>query len=290
MLHDLLPSDVTWFVNHCRDTAVERRSSRGGHSAAEHAYDAVRCLMKYAVVHWMLFPWDDPTDKIAKPPRLVSKHRALEPDLVENIIDIAATTGNDPHLDTLILRFHMETAARRGGALGLKLGDLDPTSLLVKLREKGKRDRWQPVSPTLMRGLQTHADLRGAAAPGDVVLRYHNGDPLSARRYDGLWDRIGRHLDTVRLQGVSTHWLRHTTLTWVERAFGYAVARAYAGHATASTNRFGVTATYVKADLADVAAALSALTGEPHPLATRDRDLGRWWDGPEAQPGLDTAV
>lgn len=26
------------------------------------------------------------------------------------------------------------------------------------------------------------------------------------------------------------HWIRHTTLTWVERNFGYAVAKAYAGH------------------------------------------------------------
>ena len=31
-------------------------------------------------------------------------------------------------------------------------------------------------------------------------------------------------------QQISMHWIRHTTLTWVERNFGYAVARAYAGH------------------------------------------------------------
>ena len=31
-------------------------------------------------------------------------------------------------------------------------------------------------------------------------------------------------------QDISTHWIRHTILTWVERNFGYAVARAYAGH------------------------------------------------------------
>ena len=60
---------------------------------------------------------------------------------------------------------------------------------------------------------------------------------------------------------------RHTTLTWVERNFGYAVARAYAGH-TDSGSETGATATYVRASLAEVAAALAALTGEPHPLAT----------------------
>jgi integrase/recombinase XerC len=44
------------------------------------------------------------------------------------------------------------------------------------------------------------------------------------------------------------------------------VARAYAGH-TDSGSEAGATATYVRASLAEVAA---ALTGEPHPLATTE--------------------
>ena len=55
-------------------------------------------------------------------------------------------------------------------------------------------------------------------------------------------------------------------MTWVERNSGYAVARAYAGH-TDSGSETGATATYVRASLAEVAAALA---GEPHPLATTD--------------------
>ena len=73
-------------------------------------------------------------------------------------------------------------------------------------------------------------------------------------------------LPWVATQQVSTHWLRHTTLTWVERNFGYAVARAYAGHN--GKGDAGTTFTYVRADLQEIATALAALTGEPHPLAT----------------------
>lgn len=87
--------------------------------------------------------------------------------------------------------------------------------------------------------------------------------------YDHLWARLGRHLPWITTQQVSTHWLRHTTLTWVERHHGYAVARAYAGHD--GGRDIGVTATYVRADIAEVAAALAAFTGEPHPL-TADAD------------------
>jgi hypothetical protein len=48
--------------------------------------------------------------------------------------------------------------------------------------------------------------------------------------------------------------------------FGYAVARAYAGHTDRGSDA-GATTTYVRATLSEVATALSALTGEPHPLA-----------------------
>jgi integrase/recombinase XerC len=54
----------------------------------------------------------------------------------------------------------------------------------------------------------------------------------------------------------------------VERHYGYAVARAYAGHN--SGHDIGVTATYVRADLHEVAQALAALTGQAHPLARPD--------------------
>jgi hypothetical protein len=56
-------------------------------------------------------------------------------------------------------------------------------------------------------------------------------------------------------------------LTWVERNFGFAVAHAYAGHTDGVGDTGSVTSTYVRATLSEVAAALAALTGEPHPLA-----------------------
>ena len=73
------------------------------------------------------------------------------------------------------------------------------------------------------------------------------------------------YLPWVASQQISTHWLRHTTLTWVERNFGFAVARAYAGHADADNK--ATNTTYVQAELHEVVLALAALTGEPHPLA-----------------------
>jgi integrase len=186
------------------------------------------------------------------------------------INEVVSTTGNDPALDALLMRLYTETACRVGGALALRPCDLNPRDCTVRLREKGGTERWQPVSPTLMAALLAHADERGAG-PAQQLLRYRNGRPIARRRHDHIWDRVGRHLPWVNRQGITTHWLRHTTLTWVERAYGQAVARAYAGHTEPGGNE-GTTSIYTKATPGEVAAALSALTGEPHPLADPTAD------------------
>jgi integrase/recombinase XerC len=263
-LDEPTPSEIQQLAEHVKAHVVARRNARGGRSAAEHLIAALRCIYRHAENDGHIKAGDNPALKVAKPRRLPSTRRAVPDTRLVEINRIAATTGNDPALDTLILRLHTETACRRGGALALTPADLDGDQCLIRLTEKGETVRWQPVSPTLMAHLQQHADHRHAPATGQL-LRYTNGQPITARRYDHLWVRIGRHLPWVATQQISTHWLRHTTLTWVERNFGYAVARAYAGH-TDSGNA-GTTATYVRASLPEIATALAVLTGEPHPLA-----------------------
>jgi integrase len=258
------PLEIQRLCEKQRLHVVTRRNSRGGRSATEHLVSALRCLYRHAVADNLLTEKDNPALRVAKPRRLPSTRRAIPDNRLAELFTIAARTGNDPELDTLILRLHAETACRRGGALALRPCDLDVSQSLVLLREKGDSTRWQPVSPTLMQYLLDHAESRGVDEHARL-LRYRNGRQITTRRYDYLWSRIRRQLPWAAAQQVSTHWLRHTTLTWVERRFGYAVARAYAGH-TDSANA-GTTATYIRADINEVAAALATLTGEPHPLA-----------------------
>lgn len=52
------------------------------------------------------------------------------------------------------------------------------------------------------------------------------------------------------------------------RSFGFAVARAYAGH-THRASDGGTTTTTIRANLTEIATALAALTGEEHPLAAK---------------------
>jgi integrase/recombinase XerC len=259
------PLEIERFAEHIKTHVVARRNARGGRSAAEHLIAALRCLYNRAVADGHITEADNPARKVAKPRRLPSTRMAVPDNRLAEINHVAATTGDDPALDSLLLRLHTETACRRGGALTLRPTDLDPDQCLILLHEKGETVRWQPVSPTLMRHLLHHTADRHAPAT-EQLLRYRGGRPITYRRYDHLWQRIGKHLPWVATQQISTHWLRHTTLTWVERNFSYATARAYAGH-TGSSSEAGTTTTYVRASLQEVAAALATLTGEPHPLA-----------------------
>jgi len=117
---------------------VARRNARGGRSAEEHLVAALRCLYQRAVDDRLIGEADNPARKVAKPRRLPSTRRAVPDVRLAEIDEVAATTGDDPELDALLLRLHTETACRRGGALAVRPADLDPDHCLVLLREKGR--------------------------------------------------------------------------------------------------------------------------------------------------------
>jgi integrase/recombinase XerC len=271
-LADVTALDISRLSERAKSSAVVRRNNRGGRSAAEHLIGALRCVYRFAVADAIITEHQNPAIRVPKPRRLPSTRRALPDSRIDELSEVAARTGNDPALDTLLIRLHLETACRRGGALALTPADLDAEQCLIRLREKGGTVRWQPVSPTLVS--HAHRNTRGGPDPTEQLLRYANGTPITARRYDYLWQRLGQHLPWVAAQQISTHWLRHTTLTWVERSFGFAVAQAYAGHYD-HAREANATVTYIRADVHEVAAALAALTGEPHPLCPGPPQSGR---------------
>ncbi|MER7007785.1 tyrosine-type recombinase/integrase [Dactylosporangium sp. NPDC000555] len=185
--------------------ATARRNHRDGRYAGEIFLAAARAFYNRTIADNLINATDSPAHQIGKPRRLPSTRRALTYTELADINQVARTTGNDPILDALLLRLHTETACRRGGALNLRRMDLDTDRGLVLLREKGGTTRWQPISLDLATRLAEHARIRGAVLPTDTLLRYRNGRPLTGRRYDHLWHRIGHHLAWVAVHGVTVH-------------------------------------------------------------------------------------
>ena len=210
----------------------------------------------------------NPAAALMKPRRVRSRRRALDDHELAELIDAVRTTSRDPDLDLLVLRFHLESGARREGALNLRRRDLDLKRATVWLSEKGDSEREQQVSPSLVALLARHVDVRASADSEEPVFRTSCGRPMSARRSSTIFDRARVCLDWAERTPVSAHVLRHTAITAVGRLAGYPVAQGFAGHAPLS-----VTGRYLHASLAEVAAAVATLTGEAHPLAEDRRRI-----------------
>jgi integrase len=211
----------------------------------------------------------DPSARLRHLPKQPSPRHAITPEQLQELLEAAHTGGNDRELDHLIVWMLSETACRREAVLNLTVGGLRDREQAVVLVEKGDHVRLHPVTRPLLDALTLLAKDRGAVLDTDRVFRYLPeepglvGAPITAKRFEVLFGRLRRTLPWAHELGVTAHWLRHTTLTWCERSHGLAVARAYAGH------RGGpITLTYTKADFSDVASALVALTGQPHPAAS----------------------
>ena len=84
----------------------------------------------------------------------------------------------------LVLLFHLESGARREGALNLRVGDLDARRATVWLREKGDSEREQAVFPSLLALLERHAEARGRPhdAEPEPVFRTAKLDTLAPPR------------------------------------------------------------------------------------------------------------
>ena len=114
------PTEVQQFAEEIKANAVQRRNSRGGRGTAENFIAALRCLYKHAENDNLITAEENPARRTAKPRRLASTRHALSNNQMSDINFYAATTGDDPKLDTLLLRLHTESACRTGGALALR--------------------------------------------------------------------------------------------------------------------------------------------------------------------------
>lgn len=140
-----------------------RRPGSTGRASQETCVAALRAVFRRAVDAGLVTA--DPAAELTKPRRVRSRRRALDDHELGELIDAVRTTSNDPDLDLLLVRFHLESGTRRQGALNPRRRDVDPVRATVWLREKGGGEREQPVSPSLVALLEHHGDQRGAARP-----------------------------------------------------------------------------------------------------------------------------
>ncbi len=217
---------------------------------------------------------------------------------------IFTTGSDDAELDMLLIWDTLEIGSRRAGKVGRTCDDLLLTAQAIRLREKGETKTDMPCSEALLRSLVGHALERGGPdlivrcaagldrdtmsvddvfagratlRPNAPVLYYRprrriapdgsmtvEARPLTRRRLETLFARLRDHLPWADEAFLRPHDIRHTGGFFIERALGFAVAKAWLRQAGAD-----VTFTYVGAVPAELAEANELLTGRPHPSARR---------------------
>lgn len=257
--------DLVRVADEAARRAVQRRAGSDGRASRESCVAAMRAVFTRALKAGLV-PMN-PALLVDKPRRLPNRRRALNQSELNDLWAAAAATTRDPDLDLLLLRFHLESGARRMGAINLRVRDLDHARQTIWLREKFGTEREQPISRSLLEAVAELAMTRGSSRPSDPALMTLHRDagallPLSDRTYDRIFTRVQAHVGWSEQTPLTAHVLRHTAITAVERVAGFAVAASFAGHTSGS-----VTGTYTKAAIGEVAAAVARLTGEPHPLA-----------------------
>ena len=245
-----------------------------------------------------------PIDRVRRKPQKARAYTPTQ--LAELWHAIFTTGSDDADLDMLLVWYHLEVGARRKGAIELQLGHLSFHTQQVLLIEKYDDDAWQPVSRELLLAIVGQALARGgdiveatvdglapdavtaedvaqgrARLRGDCPVFYYRRKrqvtdasghtrrapwPLTARRYNTLFDRLQTALPWADEVGARPHDLRRTGATFIERAFGHAVARGWLRHRSGNQ-----TDGYVLAAQQEVARAVEWLTGSPHPGTGADQ-------------------
>jgi integrase len=214
-LLEVRTSDLAVVARIARQSALRRRNAKDGRSAEENCVAAMRKFFDIALSDGHVS--SNPAAAVPKPRRLPNERRALTSGELRELELVTQSGGDDPLLDGLLLRFHFETGARRGGAVDLKIRDLNRGRCIVRLTEKGERSRWQPISPSLMNALIQHVTDRGDLNPDSSVFYYRRirsaagSRPLTRRRYNTIAARWQESLPWARQIGVSIHWIRHTS-------------------------------------------------------------------------------
>jgi integrase len=211
-------------------------------------------------------PMGDLASELSRPRNLLAGTRPLSDRELAHLEQVVQLSGWDSDLDLLLVWFHLETGARMSEAIKLNVEDLDPDRQTIRLGKKGDSEREQPVSASLIEALVAHAVSRGADYDHDRVFRTSYGNQFSLlceAHYTHLWKRVRQHADWAARAATTTHALRKTTATRLERMTSEFVAEAFLGHQRGSDSN----APYMRVDLDELALAIEVLTGEHHPLA-----------------------
>ncbi len=206
------------------------------------ALSAIRALYRFLQTHQGL---ERSPVRAARTPRAARKLPGyLDRDRTELLFASAEqrAAGPDPAglRDLAILELFYSSGLRLSELTGLNLSDLDLLSDQVKVRGKGRKERLIPLGSRASRVLRGYLRLReehSRAARGDrqAVFVGTQGRRLTPRTVQRV---VHRALESIGVEGLKTHSLRHTFATHLlDAGADLRAVQELLGHASLSTTQ-----------------------------------------------------
>ena len=122
-LAELTTGDLAAVVDAAAERARSHRPDSTGRASRETCIAALRAVYSRAMDAGHIST--NPAAALRKPLRTTSRRRALDDRELTELADAVRATSTDPDRGLLLIRFHLEAAARRQGALSLRIRDID---------------------------------------------------------------------------------------------------------------------------------------------------------------------
>lgn len=167
----------------------------------------VRALKTF--FHWLMVEGcvsENPADGIKLPPVPKGLPRGVEPEDVQALLE--ATAGEDPAAkrDRALLLFLADTGCRVGGAVGVKVRDVDLEERVAQVIEKGSKPRLLIFTPTTAQAIREWLDACPMTT-GWLFPNLKNGEQLMT---SGINQILQRLRERAGVEGIcNPHSFRH---------------------------------------------------------------------------------
>lgn len=216
-------------ANHHNKKSVMRRMS------------SLRTFFKFALEHGLVVT--NPTEEIET--LRCDKHipLSLTAEQIQHLFEIPDVNTLLGLRDRTMMELFYSSGLRVSELVSLNRSDFDPSSLLVKLKGKGKKERIVPITKNAAQWIisylnhpERYQDIEGHLAQKDEQAIFLNklGTRISPRSIDRNFESI---LKESGLAGKATpHTLRHTIAThWLENGMDLKTIQQMLGHTSLTT-------------------------------------------------------
>jgi site-specific recombinase XerD len=227
------PNDFDRFVATLRQAGLSQ-------SSISRTCSALRGFFNYAISERLVLV--DPTAAMKPARRKKTLPKPISEQQMFKLLDSLPGESPIDKRDSALLELLYGTGCRVSEAIGIRLGDLDFSEMLIKVTGKGAKQRLVPIGSSLLRRLEPYlqADARTALLNGfdsDRLFLNSRGGDLSRQGVDLIIRSraLAAGVSTIHL---SAHVFRHSCAThMLEHGADIRVVQELLGHASIATTQ-----------------------------------------------------